>query len=79
LKGRARRLILRRVARAVAVEFFGDRHKTRVHAIAPGGERTLCGRSIEGMATARTSVRIKLVPPRATCNACLLGSSAAKP
>jgi hypothetical protein len=67
------------VARAVAVEFFGDRHKTRVHAIAPGGDRTVCGRSIEGMATARTSVRIKLVPPRATCNACLLGTATPKP
>jgi hypothetical protein len=65
-------LILRLVARRVAVEFFGDRHKTRVHRIAPDGERTVCGKSVEGMATARTSVRVRFVPPQPTCNACLL-------
>ncbi len=60
----------------VAVEFFGDRHKTRVHAVAADGERTVCGRSVDGMATARTSLRVKLLPPQPTCNACLLGRSA---
>jgi hypothetical protein len=65
-------LILRPVARAVAVEFVGDRHKTRVHRVTPEGDRTVCGKSVEGMATARTSARIRFVPPRPTCNACLL-------
>jgi hypothetical protein len=72
LNRRGHPLILRPVARRVAVEFFGDRHKTRVHRISPDGERTVCGKSVEGMATARTSARVRFAPPHPTCNACLL-------
>ena len=61
------------MVRGVAVEFFGDRHKTRVHRVTSEGDRTVCGKSVEGMATARTSVRVRFAPPRPTCNACLLG------
>jgi hypothetical protein len=60
------------VVRGVAVEFVGDRRATRVHRVTPEGDRTICGKSVEGMATARTSVRVRFVPPRPTCNACLL-------